>query len=450
MNDHNDLLRNDRLDRDPRAKKLRESILAQVTEYFEIAHSRPEFVPGKTPVPVSGKLFDAEDGKSLVSASLDFWLTTGRFNDEFELRFRDFLQADHAMTTNSGSSANLLAVTALTSRKLGEERLKPGDEVITVAAGFPTTVNPLIQNGLVPVIVDVSLPTYNVDVDLIGRAITDRTKALIFAHTLGNPFDLKRVVEIAKDHDLWLVEDCCDALGSRFDDRLVGTFGDIGTFSFYPAHHITMGEGGAVVTNDQKLATIAESFRDWGRDCHCPPGKDNTCRNRYGFKFEDLPQGYDHKYVYSEIGYNLKISDMQAAVGLSQMDKLEGFVQRRRENFDRIRSALSDLQEVLVLPEATKGSAPSWFGFPVSVRGGFEERNRLIDFLDKRRIGTRLLFGGNLTKQPYFKYVNHRKSGVLINTDAIMNRTLWLGVFPGLTDQMIDYVSDSVHEHFAN
>jgi len=448
MDDHMDLLRNGKLDLDHRAKELRESILRQVDDYFSIAHSIQEFVPGKSPVPVSGKVFDGSDGQFLVAASLDFWLTTGRFNDEFESRFRDFVGAEHALTTNSGSSANLLAVTALTSRKLGDERLITGDEVITVAAGFPTTVNPLVQNGLVPVFVDVSLPTYNVDTELIEDAITERTKALIFAHTLGNPFDLKHVVEIAKDHGLWLIEDCCDALGSMYGGRRVGTFGDIGTFSFYPAHHITMGEGGAVITNDQKLATAVESFRDWGRDCHCPPGKDNTCRNRYGFKFEDLPQGYDHKYVYSETGYNLKISDMQAAVGLSQMDKLECFIQKRKHNFTKLKTALSDLKDVLVLPEATGGSEPSWFGFPISVKGGYEERGRLISSLDSKRIGTRLLFGGNLTKQPYFKHIKHRKVGLLENTNTIMNQTLWLGVYPGLNDQMIDYVSASVHEHF--
>ena len=448
MADHDDVLSNRKLDRDPRAAELRDSILKQVEEYFSIAHAKAEFVPGKTPVPVSGKVFDGDDGQFLVASSLDFWLTTGRFNDMFESRLRDFIQSEHALTTNSGSSANLLAVTALTSNKLGGERLRKGDEVITVAAGFPTTLNPIIQNGLVPVFVDVGLPTYNVNADLLEDAVSEKTKAMIFAHTLGNPFDVDRIVAFAEEHDLWLVEDCCDALGSRYGGRPVGTFGDIGTFSFYPAHHITMGEGGAVATNDDVLAKSLESFRDWGRDCHCPPGHDNTCRNRYGFKFENLPQGYDHKYVYSEVGYNLKISDMQASVGLSQMDKLSGFIFRRQENYAKLRGALADLEGSIILPEATPNSEPSWFGFPISVKGGFEERNRLIDFLDRKKIGTRLLFGGNLTKQPYFKDIPHRQIGSLPNTDRIMNQTLWLGVYPGLTQEMIEYVSASVHEFF--
>jgi CDP-6-deoxy-D-xylo-4-hexulose-3-dehydrase len=340
-------------------------------------------------------------------------------------------------------------VTALTSEKLGKRRLRKGDEVITAAAGFPTTVNPIIQNGLVPVFVDVSLPTYNVDPACIEEAITDRTKALIFAHTLGNPFDVERVAKIAQDHGLWLIEDCCDALGSRFRGRLVGTFGELGTFSFYPAHHITMGEGGAVVTDQKELAQAVESFRDWGRDCHCPPGKDNTCRNRYGFKFDGLPEGYDHKYVYSELGYNLKITDMQAAVGLAQLDKLPGFIEARQKNFDHIRSALSDLQDMLILPEATANSQPSWFGFPLTVKGDHWERNRLQQHLDGCKIGTRLLFGGNLTKQPYFRHLPHRKQGALPHTDTIMGRTFWLGVYPGLSPQMIDYVSGCVHEFYG-
>ncbi len=448
MADHDDFLNNRRLDRDPRAAELRNSILRQVGEYFSLAHVQSEFVPGKTPVPVSGKVFDGDDGKFLVASSLDFWLTTGRFNDMFESRFRDFIQSEHALTTNSGSSANLLAVTALTSGKLGNDRLRKGDEVITVAAGFPTTLNPIIQNGLVPVFVDVGLPTYNVSADLLEGAVSDKTKAMIFAHTLGNPFDVDRIVSFAEEHDLWLVEDCCDALGSTYGGRPVGTFGDLGTFSFYPAHHITMGEGGAVATNDDVLAKAVESFRDWGRDCHCPPGHDNTCRNRYGFKFEDLPEGYDHKYVYSEVGYNLKISDMQASVGLSQMDKLSGFIARRKKNYARLRASLADLEASILLPEATPNSDPAWFGFPISVKAGFGERNKLIEFLDRKKIATRLLFGGNLTKQPYFKGIPHRKVGVLPNTDRIMNQTLWLGVYPGLTEEMIDHVSGSIHEYF--
>jgi CDP-6-deoxy-D-xylo-4-hexulose-3-dehydrase len=448
MNDYKELLGNGKLDRDPRAKALRDSILEQVNIYFSISHETPKFVPGKTPIPVSGKVYDGVDGQFLVASSLDFWLTTGRFNEMFERRFREFCQAEHALTTNSGSSANLLAITALTSNRLGNDRLRKGDEVITVAAGFPTTVNPIIQNGLSPVFVDVSLPTYNVDPRLVDEAITEKTKALVFAHTLGNPFDLRKIVEIAEKHDLWLIEDCCDALGSQYEGRPIGTFGDLATFSFYPAHHITMGEGGAVITNDDRLATTVESLRDWGRDCHCPPGQDNTCRNRYGFKFEGLPEGYDHKYVYSELGYNLKISDMQAAVGVSQMQKLPHFVEARKKNFVRFREMLADLNDVLVLPEATEGSDPSWFGFPISVMNDSQERNRLIQFLDARRIGNRLLFGGNLTKQPYFKGISHRVSGRLIHTDEVMNKTFWLGVYPGLTEPMIAYVAESLHEFY--
>ena len=448
MVDRNEVLSNGKLDRDARAAELRDSILKQVEAYFEVVHASPEFVPGKTPVPVSGKVFDGVDGQFLVASSLDFWLTTGRFNDMFEKRFREFVHAEHALTTNSGSSANLLAVTALTSKKLGHDMLQKGDEVITVAAGFPTTLNPIVQNGLVPVFVDVSLPTYDVDVDLLEKAISEKTRAMIFAHTLGNPFDLKKVVDFAEKHDLWLIEDCCDALGSRYSGRPVGSFGDIATYSFYPAHHITMGEGGAVTTDDGRLATAVESFRDWGRDCHCPPGHDNTCRNRYGFKFEGLPEGYDHKYVYSELGYNLKISDMQAAVGLSQMDKLPRFVEARKNNFRRLRKALNDLEDVLLLPEATAGSDTSWFGFPLSVKVGPAERNRLIHFLDGRKISSRLLFGGNLTRQPYFKGIHHRSVGDLTRTDEIMNKTFWIGVYPGLSDAMIDYMVKSLHDFY--
>jgi CDP-4-dehydro-6-deoxyglucose reductase, E1 len=448
MDDYRDLLRNGKIDHDPRAKALRDSILEQVDAYFSIAHELPKFIPGKTPIPVSGKVYDGVDGQFLVASSLDFWLTTGRFNEMFERKFREFCQTEHALTTNSGSSANLLAITALTSNKLGRERLGKGDEVITVAAGFPTTVNPIVQNGLVPVFVDVTLPTYNVDPGLVEEAITEKTKAMVFAHTLGNPFDLRRIVEIAEKHDLWLIEDCCDALGSQYVGRPIGSFGDLGTFSFYPAHHITMGEGGAVITNEYRLATAVESLRDWGRDCHCPPGHDNTCRNRYGFKFEGLPDGYDHKYVYSELGYNLKISDMQAAVGASQIRKLPYFVEARKKNFVRFRQMLADLDDVLVLPEATEGSDPSWFGFPISVMNDSQERNRLIQFLDARRIGNRLLFGGNLTKQPYFKGIPHRISGSLTRTDEVMNKTFWLGVYPGLTEAMLGYMSESLHDFY--
>jgi CDP-6-deoxy-D-xylo-4-hexulose-3-dehydrase len=449
MNERSEPLLNAALDRDPEARRLRAKILEDVKAYFSVAHSVPAFKPGITPVPVSGKVFDWEEGQCLVSASLDFWLTTGRFNDSFEKKFGGLFPRQYALTTNSGSSANLLAITALTSQKLGKKRLRKGDEIITIAVGFPTTVNPIIQNGLVPVFVDVSLPTYNVDPTLIEEGISDRTKGMIFAHTLGNPLDLELVTTIAREHGLWLIEDCCDALGSKYHGRMVGNFGDMGTFSFYPAHHITMGEGGAVVTDTRVLAQAIESFRDWGRDCHCPPGKDNTCRNRYGFKFDGLPEGYDHKYVYSELGYNLKITDMQAAVGLAQLDKLPTFIQARQDNFDRLHSSLKDLQDLLILPEATVNSQPSWFGFPITVMGGHQERHRLVKHLENCRIGTRLMFGGNLLKQPYFKGKIHRKLGDLPKTDVVMNQTFWLGVYPGLNAPMIDYVSSTIHEFYG-
>jgi len=386
----------------------------------------------------------------MVDASLDAWLTTGRFNDAFEKRLKKFLGVKHVLTVNSGSSANLVAFSALTSPKLGKRAIKPGDEVIAVAAGFPTTVNPVIQHGCIPVFVDVHIPTYNIDPDKIEAAITDKTKAIMIAHTLGNPFDLKKVRELADKYHLWLIEDCCDALGSTYNGKMVGAFGDIATLSFYPAHHITTGEGGAVFTNSGKLKLILESVRDWGRDCFCAPGKDDSCGKRFCWKLGGLPEGYDHKYVYSHIGYNLKISDMQAAAGLAQMDRLEGFIEARKGNFAYLKNALLPLEKYLILPEVTPNSDPSWFGFPITVRENAPFcRLKLLKYLDNKNIGSRLLFAGNLIKQPYFSDVNYRVSGNLDNTDLIMNNTFWLGVFPGLSHEKLDYVVENLEEFFG-
>lgn len=427
----------------------REDILAMVELYAQQAFAPAAFTPGKSVVPPSGKVIGAAEIRMLVDSALDGWLTTGRFNAAFEKRLSAFLGRNHAITVNSGSSANLVAMTTLTSPKLRKRQLKPGDEVITVAAGFPTTVNPIVINGLVPVFLDVQIPTYNIDTTLLEEAITPRTRAIMIAHTLGNPFDLAEVTRVAKKHDLFLVEDCCDALGSRYDGQLCGSFGNIGTLSFYPAHHITMGEGGAVFTNDPFLNKIATSIRDWGRDCHCEPGEDNTCGRRFDWKLGDLPKGYDHKYTYSHLGYNLKITDMQAAVALAQMDRLQGFIDQRRANFDFLKSALKPLEEYLILPEATPNSEPSWFGFPITLRPDVKKtRHALQQFLDDRKIGTRLLFAGNLIRQPYFKGIDYRVHGELTNTDIIMARTFWLGVYPGLGEKQLSYVVEAMTEFF--
>lgn len=427
----------------------REDILAMVELYAQQAFAPAAFTPGKSVVPPSGKVIGASEIRMLVDSALDGWLTTGRFNAAFEKRLSAFLARNHAITVNSGSSANLVAMTTLTSPKLRKRQLKPGDEVITVAAGFPTTVNPIVINGLVPVFLDVQIPTYNIDTTLLEEAITPRTRAIMIAHTLGNPFDLAEVTRVARKHDLFLVEDCCDALGSRYDGQLCGSFGNIGTLSFYPAHHITMGEGGAVFTNDPFLNKIATSIRDWGRDCHCEPGEDNTCGRRFDWKLGDLPKGYDHKYTYSHLGYNLKITDMQAAVALAQMDRLQGFIDQRRANFDFLKSALKPLDEHLILPEATPNSEPSWFGFPITLRPGVKKtRHALQQFLDDRKIGTRLLFAGNLIRQPYFKGIDYRVHGELTNTDIIMARTFWLGVYPGLGETQLSYVVEAMTEFF--
>ncbi len=431
-------------------EKLRSQIADLVKQYADLAYAPSAFEAGKNVVPPSGKVIGAAELQNMVEASLDGWLTTGRFNDAFEKRLTEFLGVKHALTTNSGSSANLLAFSALTSHKLGERAIQPGDEVISVAAGFPTTVNPILQYGAVPVFVDVQLGTYNVDPAKIEAAITPKTKAIMLAHTLGNPYDLDTITALAKKHNLWLIEDCCDALGSTYNGKLCGTFGDIGTLSFYPAHHITMGEGGAVFTNNDQLRQIVESIRDWGRDCYCQPGKDNTCGKRFCQKLGDLPQGYDHKYTYSHIGYNLKISDMQAACALAQMDRVEEFIAARKANFAYLKNGLKSCEEFLLLPEATPNSDPSWFGFPVTIKAAAGiNRVDLLQYLDQNKIGTRLLFAGNLTRQPYMKGRNFRISGDLTNTDTVMNDTFWIGVYPGLSKEMLDFVIEKLEAFFG-
>ena len=424
---------------------IRAEILALSAEYVAAQWPAREFVPGVSAVPVSGRVFDEAEVRFLMDATLDFWLTTGRFADIFQRDFARWMGVRHCFLVNSGSSANLVALSALTSPRLGEDALRPGDEVITCAAGFPTTVNPIIQNRLVPVFLDAHIPTYNMDVSRLEEAISPRTRAIMVAHTLGNPFELDRIVEIAKKHDLWLIEDCCDAVGAEYNGRKVGTFGDIATVSFYPAHHITMGEGGAVLTNTPRLKPLIESFRDWGRDCWCDPGKDNTCGKRFGWQLGELPQGYDHKYTYSHIGYNLKLTDMQAAVGVAQLAKLPAFIERRRANFDLLRRLLEPLADQLILPEATPLATPSWFGFPITVRETASvTRNEVVQHLEAQRIGTRLLFGGNLLRQPAYQHIERRTVGDMRVADEIMHRTFWVGIFPGLTEEMIAFTARTI------
>lgn len=426
---------------------LRNQINQLVADYAEQALAPKPFIPGESVVPPSGKLLGAEELQLMVQASLDGWLTTGRFNDEFEKRLAEFLGVKYLLTVNSGSSANLIAFSTLTSHKLGKRAILPGDEVIGVAAGFPTTVNPILQFGAVPVFVDVELGTYNIDVSKLEAAIGPKTKAIMLAHTLGNPYNLEVVTALCKKYNLWLVEDCCDALGSTYNGQMVGTFGDIGTLSFYPAHHITMGEGGAVFTNNSELKQIAESFRDWGRDCYCPPGKDNTCCKRFCWKLGTLPEGYDHKYTYSHLGYNLKITDMQAACGLAQLEKAAFFVQRRKENYAFLHERLASCEEFLVLPRATDMADPSWFGFPLTLKENAPVgRVELLQYLDQNKVGTRLLFAGNLTRQPYMIGRNFRISGDLTNTDIVMNNTFWIGVQPALSQEMLDFAASKIEE----
>lgn len=429
---------------------IRDQIASLVEDYAAEKYQPAAFIPDESIIPPSGKVLGASELKMMVEASLDGWLTTGRFNDEFEKKLSEYIGVSHLLTTTSGSSANLLALTALTSPKLGERALKPGDEVITVAAGFPTTVNPTIQNGLIPVFVDVEIPTYNIDPTLIEGAVSPKTKAIMVAHTLGNAFDLTEVKRVADKYNLWLIEDCCDALGTTYDGKMVGTFGDIATVSFYPAHHITMGEGGAVFTNSSELRTIIESFRDWGRDCYCAPGCDNTCGKRFDQQLGSLPHGYDHKYTYSHLGYNLKITDMQAACGLAQMESVESFVEQRKANFQYLKDGLQSCSDFLILPEATSKSDPSWFGFPITLKEGSGiNRVDLLKFFDQHKIGTRLLFAGNLTRQPYFENIEYRVHGELTNTDIIMERTFWIGVYPGLTNDHLDFVIEKFEEFFG-
>ncbi len=425
--------------------QLRRQILDLTTQYWLESSQPGDFVPGVSPVPVSGKVIDASDVTAVVDSALDAWFTTGRFGEAFERDLARFVGVRSASLVNSGSSANLIALSALTSPKLGDRRLTPGDEVITVAAGFPTTVNPIFQNRLIPVFVDVTVPGYEIDVRQLETAVSERTRAVFLAHTLGNVFDLDSVCAFAQRHHLWLIEDCCDALGSTYKGRKVGTFGDIATLSFYPAHHITTGEGGAVLTDKPNLQVLIESFRDWGRDCWCDPGRDNTCGKRFDWQLGSLPCGYDHKYIYSHIGYNLKATDMQAALGASQLTKLPEFIARRRANFHHLKTALGGLKEYLILPEATEQSDPSWFGFPIGVREGAPfRREDLIRALDANKIATRLLFGGNLLRQPAYRDCEYRVAGKLPNTDFVMNNVFWLGVYPGLTRPMLDFVAKTI------
>src|SRR5450830_578330 len=431
-------------------EQLKQQILTLVKEYGELESASKPFFPGVTVIPPSGKKVGAEEMMLMTEASLDCWLTTGRFNEDFEKKLAAFIGVEHLITVNSGSSANLVAFSTLTSPKLGDRAIKKGDEVIGVAAGFPTTVNPILQFGAVPVFVDVDRLTHNIDTSKIEAAISPKTKAIMLAHSLGNPFNLDVVTALCKKHNLWLVEDCCDALGTTYRGQMVGTFGDIGTLSFYPAHHITMGEGGAVFTKHDELKTIAESFRDWGRDCYCQPGKDNTCGKRFCQQLGDLPYGYDHKYTYSHLGYNLKITDMQAACGLAQLEKAPSFIQARKDNFAILKELLAPCEEFLTLPEATPNSDPSWFGFPITLKENCPvTRLDLLTYLDQNKVGTRLLFAGNLTRQPYMLGANYRISGDLTNTDNVMNNTFWIGVQPALTREMLEFSARHIETYLG-
>jgi len=434
----------------PTPEAIRKEIAGLVKQYAELQYSAKNFEAGKDIVPPSGKVIGTKELQLMVEASLDGWLTTGRFNEQFEKELSVFIGIKHLITVNSGSSANLVAFNTLTSPKLGDKAIKKGDEVITVAAGFPTTVNPIIQFGAIPVFVDVDLKTHNINAELIEAAISSKTKAIMLAHALGNPFNLARIKTLCDKHNLWLIEDCCDALGAKYDNKMVGTWGDIATLSFYPAHHITMGEGGAVFTNSSQLIQIAESFRDWGRDCYCKPGCDNTCGRRFDQQLGTLPKSYDHKYTYSHIGYNLKITDTQAACGLAQIERLPGFIKKRNENFEYLAMRLDTVTEFLELTHATENSTPSWFGFPITLKEtAGVDRVTLIKYLDQNKIGTRLLFAGNLTHQPYFQDVSYRVSGQLKNTDITMKQTLWLGIYPGLEKEHLDFIADKIETFFG-
>ncbi|HDY66906.1 MAG TPA: lipopolysaccharide biosynthesis protein RfbH [Candidatus Scalindua sp.] len=422
-------------------KEIRKEILGKVKEFYRSQKQDMQFIPGKSYISYAGRIYDEKELINLVDASLDFWLTAGRYAKEFEKKFAKFLGMKYCLLTNSGSSANLLAISALTSPKLGKRRLKPGDEVITTACGFPTTLNPILQNNLVPVFIDVELGTYNIDISKIEKTITKRTKAIFIAHTLGNPVDLDKILKIAKKYNLFLIEDNCDSLGSKYKGRYTGTFGHISTCSFYPAHHITMGEGGAVLTNDPLLKRIILSFRDWGRDCWCEPGKDNTCGKRFSWQLGKLPFGYDHKYTYSHIGYNLKVTDMQAAIGIAQLKKLPKFIEVRKKNFTYLYNRLKKYEKYFALPQATKKSEPSWFGFPILIKENAPfTRDDIVSYLEKNKIATRMLFGGNLLKQPAYQEIKYKICGTLQNTDLVMNNLFWIGAYPGLTEEMMGFV----------
>ena len=432
------------------AEGIKQEIFKNVKKYYELQYSKKEFNPGKSKINYAGRVFDEKEIISLVDSALEFWLTAGRFAEEFEKEFAEFLGLRFCSLTNSGSSANLLALSSLTSPKLGDKKVKPGDEVITIACGFPTTLNPIIQNNLVPVFIDIELGSYNIKADNIEKAISEKTKVIFISHTLGNPANLSKITKIVEKYKLWFIEDNCDALGSRYNDKYTGTLGNISTFSFYPAHHITMGEGGAVCTNDPLLKTIINSFRDWGRDCWCEPGHDNTCGKRFTQRFGDLPFGYDHKYVYSHIGYNLKLTDMQAAIGVEQLKKLPSFIEKRKQNFDFLYNFLKIYEKYILLPEWNKEADVSWFGFPILVKNEAPfSRNEIVDYLEKNKIATRMLFGGNLTKQPAYKNVNYRIYGKLENTELVMNNLFWIGVYPGLDIDKLEYIK-KILNNFLN
>ena len=432
-------------------KELRNEILGLTKEYYKVKFSDLTFVPGKTKINYAGRVFDENELVNLVDSSLDFWLTEGRYSEKFCEKISEFLGVEYVLLTNSGSSANLLAFAALTSEKLGEKRLKPGDEVISVAAGFPATVTPIIQYNLIPVFVDVNIPTYNIDIEMLRRAISSKTRCIFIAHTLGNPFNLDKVMEIAKEFNLWVIEDNCDAFGSRYNGKYTGTFGHLSTISFYPAHHITTGEGGAIITNDQKLANIVRSFRDWGRDCYCAGGENNTCGKRYTQKFGDLPVGYDHKYVYSEVGYNLKMTEMQAAIGAAQMEKLTSFCEERKQNFKNHYKIFSRYPQFFILPEATENSEPAWFSFIISIKEDAPfKRDQFTKFLDENLIETRNLFAGNMIKQPAFIDKPFRIVQDLVNTDFIMNNTFFIGTYPGMDESRFEYIEMVVNKFVSD
>ncbi len=426
---------------------IRKKISQLVKRYYSVKFKKEKFIPGQTKIRYSGRVFDEKEIINLVSSSLDFWLTAGRFAKEFENKFARYHNVKYCCLTNSGSSANLLAISALTSNKLGDKRLNPNDEVITVAAGFPTTIAPIVQNNLIPVFVDIELGTYNIIADRVEEAISERTKAIFIAHTLGNPFDIEKILKIKEKYNLWLIEDICDALGAKYDNRLVGTFGGISTFSFYPAHHITMGEGGALLTNDTQLYKNICSFRDWGRDCWCEPGHNNTCGKRFSMQLGKLPKGYDHKFTYSHLGYNLKITDMQAAVGVAQLKKLDRFILARNNNFRKYLEFFKQYEDYFVLPKILLKSSPSWFGFPLTIKDRTPfKRNDFVTYLDKNKIDTRMLFAGNMIRQPAFDNVRYKVIGNLNNTDKVMNDTFWFGVYPGLDDNQLEYIFEKSKE----